>query len=102
MNFDKAGSCGPCEAVEHLTVLKTQVKETATVLDSPHDSETQYGRSHTQELREGADLITKGKNSAVIGLREDSFLAPGCSDEGPKEGQPFGMREDSFLPPADR
>jgi hypothetical protein len=102
MNFEKAGSCGPCEAVEHLTVHKTQVKETATVLDSSHNSETQYGRSHAEELRDGADLITKARSGAVVGLREDSFLKPGCQDEGPEEGQPFGMRKDSFLPPADR
>lgn len=102
MNFEKAGSCGPCEAVEHLTVLKTQTKDTATVLDSPHAPEAQYGRSYAEELRGGADLITKAKNGAVVGLREDAFLSPGCSDEGPKEGQPFGLRKDSFLPPADR
>lgn len=102
MNFEKAGACGSCEAVEHLTVLKTPTKDTATVLDSPHNSETQYGRSRAEELRDGADLITKARKDAVVGLREDAFLAPGCSDDGPSEGQPFGLRKDSFLPPADR
>jgi hypothetical protein len=101
MNW-KPGDKGLCEAAEHLTVLKTQTKDTATVLDSPHDSETQYGRSYAEELRAGADLITKAKNGAVVGLRKDSFLAPGCQDEDPKEGQPVGLRKDSFLPPADR
>ncbi len=102
MNFDKLGSRGPSEAVEHLTVLKTPAIGTATIQASSHDSETQYGRSHAEELRAGADLITTAKKDAVIGLREDAFLAPGCNDEGSSEGQPFGLRKDSFLPPANR
>lgn len=55
MNFDKAGSKGHAEAVEHLTVLKTAPKSTATVLDSPHDSEVQYGRSCTDDLSKFAE-----------------------------------------------
>lgn len=101
MNFDKMCPRGMCEAVEHDTVLKSGSKG-ATVQNSPHDPEAQYGRSCAEPLRDGADLITKAQKDAVVGLREDIFLSPGCNDEDPKEGQPFGLRKDSFLPPADR
>jgi Asp-tRNA(Asn)/Glu-tRNA(Gln) amidotransferase A subunit family amidase len=104
MNWDKPGSKGMSEAVEHLTVLKTPAIGTATIQTSPHDSEAQYGRSYAEELRAGADLVTDAQKDAVVGVREDvdAFLTPGCNDERPKAGQPFGMRKDSFLPPAER
>jgi hypothetical protein len=99
MNFDKAGSRGCCEAAEHLTVLKTKPIGTATVQASSHDSETQYARSYAEELREGAELVTAGREGApLIGPRPDGFLAPGCSDSGAADGIPVGLRDADFLP----
>ena len=50
MNFDHECSKGMSEAVGHETVLKveTSAKASATIQDSPHDSETQYGRSRAE------------------------------------------------------
>jgi len=72
MNFDKIGSKGSHEAVEHLTVLKASTKDTALVQDSPHDFEAQYGRSHAEQLRERADKITKGKSMSDLCLSCDN------------------------------
>lgn len=104
MNFDKAGSCGPCEAVEHLTVLKPAAVGSATVQCSPHDSETQYGRSRAEELRSGAEAITKGRRETDRPvLRKDVSMEPGCQDAGPSDGTAQGgLRTDMFLPPAER
>ena len=66
MNFDHMGSCGMCEAVEHLTTQKASAVGTATVQCSPHDSETQYGRSEAEELREDADQTTKGRSMGPL------------------------------------